>query len=470
MEIDRQASSYAELCRTFRWRVPENFNIAVDVCGRWAEERNRFALYYEEASGLTSAHTFWDIQREANRLSNVLAALGTLPGDRVAILLPQCPEAAIAHIAIYQMGALAVPLPQLLGVDALAFCLGDAGAHLAIVDPRTQATLQEIRYKLPHLRHLIGVGAAAGKGVRPWAEVLEHASTRYTPAATAASDPAIILYTSGTTGKPKGTLLAHRALLGNLSGFVCSHDFFPQPRDLFWSPADWAGTGGVCDGLLPSWHFGMPLLAYNGRFEARKAFALIEKYGVRNSLLLPMALKMMMKSVPDPRASYDLDLRTIVSSGQAVGGMLGKGVEEAVLHWAKDKLGITINEIFGQTEMNHVVGNCPALWSAKPGAMGRAYPGHRVAVIDRHGRVLPAGELGELAVHRQCHAQDDPVIMLGYWNNPEATAEKFSADGWGLTGELAKIDADGDLWYQGPADDRFTGVACLAAAKEQAIG
>ncbi len=466
MEIDRHASSYEELCRTFRWRVPENFNIAVDVCGRWAQERNRFALYYEEASGFTSAHTFWDIQREANRLSNVLAALGTLPGDRVAILLPQCPEAAIAQIAIYQMGALAVPLSPLLGLDVLACCLGDAGAHLAIVDATTQAKMHEIRYQLPHLRHLIGVGAAAGKEVRPWAEVLEHASTRYTPAATAASDPAMILYTAGTTGKPKGTLLAHRALLGNLSGFVCSHDFFPQPRDLFWSPADWAGTGGIWHVLLPSWHFGMPLLAYNGRFEARKAFALIEKYGVRNSFLLPMALQRMMKSLPDPRASYDLDLRTIVSSREAFGETVGKAVGEAVFHWARDQLGITINEIFGQTEMNHVLGNCPALWPAKPGAMGRAYPGHRVAVIDRHGRVLPAGELGELAVHRQCHAEDDPVIMLGYWNNPEATAEKFIADGWGLTGELAKIDADGDLWYQGRADDRFRSGSNLTTSEE----
>ena len=442
-----QAGSYAELCRNFRWQVPEHFNIGVDVCGRWAEDRSRFALYYEDESGFTSAHTFWDIQRAANRLSNVLAALGTLPGDRIAILLPQCPETAIAHVAIYQMGALAVPLSHLFGPDALEYRLGDAGAHLAIVDETTLPRVQEIRHRLPALRHILGVGAATGDGIKRWAEVLELASTRYTPTLTAADDPAMIIYTSGTTGKPKGALMAHRTLLGNLSGYVCSHDSFPQARDMFWSPADWAWTGGLWDVLLPTWHFGMPLLAYKGRFDPGKAFALIEKYAIRNTFLFPTALKMMMKAVPEPKAKYDLDLRTIMSAGEPVG--------EAVFHWAKERLGVTINEMFGQTEMNYVVGNCASRWPAKPGAMGRAYPGHRVAVVDDQGQVLPPGELGEVAVHRQCQDEDDPVIMLGYWQNPEATAAKFVGDGWGLTGDLAKVDGDGDLWYQGRADDVF---------------
>ena len=442
-----QAGSYAELCRNFRWQVPEHFNIGVDVCGRWAEDRSRFALYYEDESGFTSAHTFWDIQRAANRLSNVLAALGTLPGDRIAILLPQCPETAIAHVAIYQMGALAVPLSHLFGPDALEYRLGDAGAHLAIVDETTLPRVQEIRHRLPALRHILGVGAATGDGIKRWAEVLELASTRYTPTLTAADDPAMIIYTSGTTGKPKGALMAHRTLLGNLSGYVCSHDSFPQARDMFWSPADWAWTGGLWDVLLPTWHFGMPLLAYKGRFDPGKAFALIEKYAIRNTFLFPTALKMMMKAVPEPKAKYDLDLRTIMSAGEPVG--------EAVFHWAKERLGVTINEMFGQTEMNYVVGNCASRWPAKPGAMGRAYPGHRVAVVDDQGQVLPPGELGEVAVHRQCQGEDDPVIMLGYWQNPEATAAKFVGDGWGLTGDLAKVDGDGDLWYQGRADDVF---------------
>jgi len=449
IELDSQAGSYEQLYRSFRWRVPERFNIAVDVCGRWAEERSRFALYYEDESGFTSAHTFWDIQRDANRLSNVLAALGTLAGDRVAVILPQCPQAAIALVAIYQMGAVAVPLSPLCGPAALEFRLADSAAHLAIVDATALPNLLPVRPRLPHLRHVLGVGAAAGKEVKPWAEVLEHASPRYTPLRTAADDPAMILYTRGTSGQPKGVLLAQRTLLGNLSAYVCAHDFFPQRGDLFWSPADWTCSAGLFDGLLLTWHFGRPLLAYNGRFEPGKAFALIEKYGVRNTLLAPTALNTMMQAVPQPRAVYDLDLRTLVSTGEPLAA--------AVFHWAREQLGVTINEMFGQTEINAVVGNCAARWPAKPGAMGRAYPGHRVAVVDHHGNVLPPGEVGALAVHRQCHGEDDPAIMLGYWQNPEATAAKFVGDGWALTGDLAKIDEEGELWYQGRADGVFNG-------------
>ncbi len=451
MRLDAAATDYEDLRRTFRWEVPERYNIGVDVCGRWANDRGRFALYYEDDAGHTSAWTFWDIQRAANRLSNVLAALGTLRADRVAIVLPQRPQTGIAHVAIYQMGAIALPLSHLFGPDALEYRLGDAGAHVAIVDETTLPKLLEIRDRLPELRHIIGVDidpvVAAANGVKRWEAVLEHASPRYTPVDTAADDPAMIIYTSGTTGNPKGALMAHRTLIGNLSGFVCSHDFYPQPGDLFWSPADWAWTGGLFDVLLPVWCFGQPLLGYKGRFDAEKALHLIEKYGVRNAFLFPTALKMMMKAVPDPKARYDLDLRTIMSAGEPVG--------ETVCQWAKEKLGVTVNEMFGQTEMNYVIGNCAALWEPRPGAMGRTYPGHAVAVIDDAGHPLPPGETGEIAVHRDCAGQPDPVILLEYWKKPEATAEKFSAAGWGRTGDLAKCDADGYFWYQGRADDVF---------------
>lgn len=450
MHLD-PAADYAAMHAGFRWQVPARYNIGVDICGRWAADRTRFALYYEDDAGNTSAWTFRDIQHAANRLSNVLGTLGTLTGDRVAIMMPQRPHTGIAHVAVYQMGAVALPLSHLFGPDALEYRLADAGAHVAIVDETTLPKLLEIRDRLPDLKHVIGVdidpATAAAAGVKRWETLLEHASPRYAPVDTAADDPAMIIYTSGTTGNPKGALMAHRTLIGNLSGFVCSHDFFPQPGDMFWSPADWAWTGGLFDVLLPVWRFGQPLLAYKGRFDAEKAFYLIEKYGVRNTFLFPTALKMMMKAVPDPKARYDLDLRTIMSAGEPVG--------EAVFHWAQDKLGVTINEMFGQTEMNYVVGNCAAAWAARPGAMGRAYPGHRVGIVDESGNPLPPGETGEVAVHRLCNGQPDPVILLEYWKKPEATAEKFVGDGWGRTGDLARLDEDGYFWYQGRADDVF---------------
>ena len=435
---------YDELYAKFRWNVPARYNIAQACCGQWAQDRSRFALYWEDESGATAAYSFWDIQREANRLSNALAALGVQRGDRVALLLPQRPESAIAYMAIFQMGAVALPLSHLFGPDALEYRMEHAGASVAIVEPTTIANLWQVRGKLSQLRHVIGVGGARETGVHAWEALLEKSSSRYARVDTAADDPAVVIYTSGTTGAPKGAYEAHRLLIGNLSGFVHSHDFFPQPGDMFWSPADWAWAGGLFDALLPSWAFGIPILGYRGKFDAEKAYYLLEKYGVRNSFLFPTALKLMMKAVPEPRKKYDLKLRSVMSAGESVG--------VTVIEWANDQLGVTINEMFGQTEINYVVGNCQAAWPVKPGSIGRPYPGHRVAVIDEAGRERPRGELGEIAVHRECNGEADPVFFLEYWKNPQATKDKFVGD-WGLTGDQGKMDEDGYLWYQGRSDD-----------------
>jgi acetyl-CoA synthetase len=282
------------------------------------------------------------------------------------------------------------------------------------------------------------------KNVHPWKELLEKAASRFAPVDTAADDPALIIYTSGTTGPPKGALKSHRVLIGNVPGFVHSHDFFPQPGDMFWSPADWAWTGGLMDALLPAWMFGIPILGYRGRFDAEKAYYLIEKYGVRNSFLFPTALKLMMKAFPRPRERFSFNLRSVMSAGESVG--------VTVFEWAKAELGVTINEMFGQTEINYVVGNCQSAWPAKPGSIGRPYPGHDVAVIDPDGVPVRTGELGEVAVNRRFKGQDDPVFFLGYWKNEKATREKFIGD-WGCTGDQAKRDEQGYLWYQGRSDD-----------------
>jgi acetyl-CoA synthetase len=435
---------YAELYRSFRWNVPERYNMARACCGNWAGDRTRFALYWEDESGAMAAYSFWDIQQAANRLSNALAALGVKRGERVAIILPQRPETAIAYIAVFQMGAIALPLSHLFGPDALEYRMEHAEASVAIVEPTTLANLWAIKDRLTHLRHVIGVGGAAEANLQHWEDLLGKASSRFAPVVTSADDPALIIYTSGTTGPPKGALKAHRVLLGNVPGFVHSHDFFPQPGDLFWSPADWAWTGGLMDALLPAWLFGMPILGYRGRFDAEKAYYLIEKYGVRNSFLFPTALKLMMKAVPKPRTKYELNLRSVMSAGESVG--------VTVFEWAKAELGVTVNEMFGQTEINYVVGNCQSAWPAKPGSIGRPYPGHRVAVIDDNGVEVKAGELGEIAVNRRFNDQADPVFFLEYWKNEKATREKFIGD-WGCTGDQAKMDEDGYLWYQGRSDD-----------------
>ncbi len=435
---------YEELYRSWRWEVPEHYNIARACCGRWAADRSRFALYWEDESGASAAYSFWDIQVRANRLSNALAALGVGRGDRVAIVLPQRPETAIAYVAIFQMGAIALPLSHLFGPDALEYRLNHAEASVALVEPSTISNLIPIRQKLPRLRHVIGVGGAREAGVHVYEDLLSKSSPEFSCVETNAEDPALIIYTSGTTGPPKGALKPHRVLLGNVPGFVYSHDFFPQPGDVFWSPADWAWTGGLMDALLPSWLFGIPILGYRGRFDAEKAYHLIGKYGIRNSFLFPTALKLMMKAVPEPKKKYSLNLRSIMSAGESVGA--------TVIEWAREHLGVTVNEMFGQTEINYVVGNCQAAWPVKPGSIGRPYPGHRVAVIDENGNEAKRGELGEIAVARTVDGVKDPVHFLEYWKNPEATRDKYSGE-WGCTGDQGRMDEDGYLWYQGRTDD-----------------
>jgi acetyl-CoA synthetase len=437
---------YAEICAAHRWDVPSDFNLAFACCGRWAPDRTRFALYWEDEDGTRAALTFWDLQQQANRLSNSLASAGIARGDRIALILPQRPETIVAHLACHQVGAVAVPLSFLFGPEALEYRLQNSNAKVAFVDPQSLPNLEPIRERCPALTHVVGVAGAAGPGIESW-ESLQAASRHFTRVATRATDAALLIYTSGTTGPPKGALMPQQCLLGNLPGFMHSHDGFPKPGDLFWSPADWAWTGGLMDALLPTLYFGQPIVGYRGRFDAERAFRLIERYQIRNTFLFPTALKLMMKAFPAPRDVFDIDLRSIMSAGEAVG--------TTVFEWARAALGVTINEMFGQTEMNYIVGNSQSQWPAKPGSMGRPYPGHRIAVIDDDGNERPRGETGEVAIHR--HAPDgtpDPVFFLEYFGNPEGTRAKFTGD-WCRTGDIASTDDDGYLWYQGRADDMF---------------
>ncbi|MEO5693660.1 MAG: AMP-binding protein [Usitatibacter sp.] len=438
---------YREVYESFRWDVPADFNITEWACRRWTSGAPRTALLWEDESGETRKYSYVELQRQSNRLSNTLAALGVQRGDRVALILPQRPETVITYLACFQMGVIAVPLSFLFGAEALEYRLADSGAKVAVVDPLTATNLEPVRARLPELQNIIGVAGARGEGMLDWDAALGRACDEFAPPGTLAADPAAIIYTSGTTGPPKGALLPQCALLGNLPGFEYSHDGFPKAHDLFWSPADWAWTGGLWDALMPTLYHGQAIVGFRGRFEPDRAFHLLEKYGVRNAFLFPTALKMMMKAVPRPRERYKVNLRSLMSGGEAVG--------PAVFHWTREELGVTVNEIFGQTEMNYIVGNSHLVWPVKPGSMGRPYPGHHIAVINNEGRELPPGEVGDVSVRRTwLDGTPDPVFFLGYWRRDDATAAKYSGD-WCRTGDQASWDEDGYLWYQGRDDDMF---------------
>ncbi|HEX7329013.1 MAG TPA: AMP-binding protein [Casimicrobiaceae bacterium] len=443
MSIDR----YAEVHAAWRWDVPADFNIAEACCRRWAADRARFALYWEDEDGSRLALTFWDLEQRANRLAHALRAAGVARGDRIALVLPQRPETIVTHVAAYALGAVVVPLSFLFGPEALEYRLGNSAAKVAVVDRQSLPNLAPIRNRLPGLAQVIGVAGAEGDGVVAWEEFIDGQPRTFESVTTGPRDPALLIYTSGTTGPPKGALMPHSAVLGNLPGFIHSHDGYPQPGDLFWSPADWAWTGGLMDALLPALYFGQPIVGYRGRFDPESALRLIERYQVRNTFLFPTALKLMMKAYPRPRDTFDVNLRSIMSAGEAVG--------TAVFEWAREALGVTINEMFGQTEMNYIVGNSHTLWPTKPGSMGRPYPGHRVTLLDDDGNEVARGEPGDVAMHRVApDGTPDPVFFLEYAGNPDATRKKFSGD-WCRTGDVATMDDDGYLWYQGRADDVF---------------
>ncbi len=455
----RTPDAYARLHREFRWAVPARFNIAEVCCARWARTTPQaVAVRWEHEDGTRADFSYADLQQAAGRLSNVLRRHGVARGDRVAIVMPQRFETAVAQIAIQQMGAVAMPLSMLFGPEALEYRLRDSGATAAIVDESAIANLLAARAACPALATVIAVGAAERQGDIDWGVALLAERAGFEPVATAADDAALLIYTSGTTGPPKGALIPQRALIGNLPGFVASQNWFgfesgrSAGDQVFWSPADWAWTGGLMDALLPTLYFGRPIVAYQGRFAPERALDLMERHRVSHSFLFPTVLKAMMKAVPEPRARHPkLVLRAMMSAGEAVG--------DAVFDWCRERLGVTVNEMFGQTEINYVVGNCALHWPARAGSMGRPYPGHRVAVIDDAGRECPRGTPGEIAVHRRDrHGDPDPVFFLGYWGNGAATRAKYTgdpADSWCRTGDTATMDADGCLWYQGRSDDMF---------------
>jgi acetyl-CoA synthetase len=435
-------STYEDIRNRFVWQVPEFYNIGTDVCDKWAaSDPNRPALIAIGSDSSAETVTFGDLRDRSNAVANLFEAHGMGEGDRAGVLLPQSPETAYAHIALFKMGAISIPLFTLFGEEALEHRLRDGGVKAVITDREGAAKLAAIRGRLPALEHIFCVDGTAHDALGFHA-LLSKQSTAYAAKKTRAEDAALIIYTSGTTGLPKGALHAHRVLLGHLPGVEMAFDLFPQPGDRIWTPADWAWIGGLLDVLLPSLHHGVPVVCRRfAKFTGEAAFELIAAHGVRNAFIPPTALKMM-RAVPDAEKRWRLNMRSIGSGGETLGAEL--------LDWGRRVLGVTINEFYGQTECNVVVSSAVSVMVPRPGCMGRAVPGHIVDVVGGNGIPCADGVLGDIAIRAP-----DPVMFLGYWNNPEATAAKFRA-GWLITGDQGIRHGDGFLQFVGRDDDVIT--------------
>ncbi len=433
-------TSYPKLRSAFRWQVPARYNLGVDICDRHARDHpKRTAIIDVAETGVTTVCNFGDLHQKSNQLANVLSRTAGRT-DRIAVLLPQCVETAVAHIAVTKMGCISIPLFTLFGPEALLHRLADSGARVVITNAAGAATLAQLRGQLPALERVLCIDGAL-HGAEDYHALCNAASPDFAPVDTSADDPAILIYTSGTTGAPKGALHAHRVLLGHLPGVEMSHDFFPQEGDKIWTPADWAWIGGLLDVLMPALHHAVPVVACRFRkFTAQAAFDLIRDHGIRNAFLPPTALKLMRLDTPDS----PVPMRSVASGGETLG--------KELIAWGQDVFGTTINEFYGQTECNMIVSSCAAIEPAEPGVMGFAVPGHDVDVVDEdEKRFCVTDAEGSIAVRAP-----DPVMFLGYWNKPEATAEKFieiDGDKWLLTGDKGCKTPSGRIRFIGRDDD-----------------
>ena len=443
-----QNLTYHHIYNNFKWNIPDNYNIGYDICEKWANKTpNRPAIIDLLSSGKTNSTSFRTLNQKANKVSNYLKCFGIKKGDRVGILLPQSLECIVSHIAVFKLGGISVPLFLLFGPDALEYRISDANIKVLITDYSGAKKIREINRDVQN-----GLTIFTIEGSNQKLESLSmnlsdlKQSTDFIYEKTKPDEPALLLYTSGTTGPPKGVLHAHRVLLGHLPAFDFFLDLFSSYKNeinnLLWTPADWAWIGGLVNILFSSLHHGVPVLAYRfEKFNPAKAIQLMSNFKVTGSFLPPTALKMLRTDFPKG-TSKKLYLRSVASGGEPLGTEL--------LDWGKKTLGVNINEIYGQTECNLVLSSCSKIMKPRPGIAGPPVPGNIVSIVNHNGKECKKGELGAIAIKR-----GSPQMFLKYWNNPQATKEKFFKD-WLITGDKGVIEKDGWIKFIARDDDVIT--------------
>lgn len=430
------ASSYEQLRRTFRWDLPDAFNIGLACADEPAAHHPDKPAIVDLTDSEPIVLTYAELARKSTQLASKLAQRGVARRDRIAIMLPQSAHAIIAHLAVYKLGAIAVPLAGQFGPDAIAHRLSTSGAtaFLGSAEALARTPAKALQSLSPR---------AVNQGKAPGAEqidaLIEAGDAAFEPADTCPDDPAMMLFTSGTTGSAKGALHGHRVLLGHLPGIQMAQNLPPNGGDVFWTPSDWAWAGGLLNALLPALYYGLTVVAARTpRFDPQWAIDLLARGGVTNLVMPPTALRMLLAADIE-LPPQGLPLRVIGTAGEALGRETHAKARQA--------FGVPINEFYGQTECNLVLANSSALNINRAGAMGKPVPGHAVTILREDGSEAEIGETGEVAIHAP-----DPVMFLGYWNNEAATRAKFDGD-WMRTGDSAYRDADGFFHFVGRMDD-----------------
>ncbi|RAU23178.1 acyl-CoA synthetase [Paramagnetospirillum kuznetsovii] len=428
--------SYEEACRTFKWRIPDRYNLAFDVCDRQtmgSADGHRTALIVEGADGEVERYTFHVLRLLANRLANVLDALGVTPGDRVALALPAGLEAAVTLLAVTRMGAVAVPIPTALGAEPLGWRLANSGAIAAVIDPTVIPALAEIRASLTGLGPVLSPNGGGPGIAEMWASV-EKASDSFAPLVTPAGHPAFIFYPAHASGKPPGAVLPHRAMVGGLPAVELSMGLFPQFGDITWTSADWMTGEALFRAVLPAWHHGVPVVASPtvasmGGFHPGHALDIMSRHGVRAAYLPPVHLAALCEAAANrPHA-----MPRAIASGP---DPLDEDLHERVIK----VFGIHANEAWGVLETGAVAANLAGLMELRPPSPGRTAPGLTIEATDERGKAVKAGERGILAV-----SPNAPGSFLGYWGDRvEGPARRVA--GWLLTGRLGCRDLDNYIW------------------------
>ena len=439
---------YDETHKTFRWQdayekvewfEDGRLNAACSAVDRHARSwrKDKIALYWQ-GDDKASKYTFHELSNLSNKFANLLTSSGIEKGDRAFIFLPRIPELYVSFLGILKTGAIAGTMFSAFGPDGIYDRLHDSGARYLITNSELKSRVYEIKDDLPDLEQIIIVDETDVQGGEiSYPVEMEKASGTFDVAKMLPDDPAFMLYTSGTTGKPKGVVHRHLAIAGQHATTEWVLDLHED--DIYWCTADPGWVTGISYGLLGPWSCGTSVVVHGGRFSPEAWYSMIDQYKVTVWYSAPTAFRMLMRA-SDAHKKYDLgSLRHICS--------VGEPLNAEIVHWGIRTFGLPIHDNFWQTETGGIlIANYPSM-PIKPGWMGKPIPGITAAIIDEDGDTVPHGTEGDLAV-----TPEFPSMMLEIWKNPVKYAEYFRA-GWYLTGDKAVQHEDGYFLFIGRADD-----------------